>query len=125
MAKQWRCFFCDEVFLNRHDAWLHFGDEGCETDVPACVDPLRTDEKARMRELREARRYAEQMQQEAQSYEEKADILSDFEDEIGELFGMVGGVKASTPHEAWQVLDSARGEILALKKKLLLQGIKD
>jgi hypothetical protein len=37
MRKQWRCFFCDEVFTRRKDAAEHFGvDEGCEADVPAC-----------------------------------------------------------------------------------------
>lgn len=35
--KQWRCFFCDEVFTRAKDAAEHFGcDEGCEADVPAC-----------------------------------------------------------------------------------------
>lgn len=123
MAKRWRCFFCDEVFLTRHDAWLHFGEEGCESDVPACVDPLRADEKARMNELREARRYAAEMQQEAQSFEEKADDLENFRRELGELFGKVGGARASTPRQAWLVLDAARGEILALKEKLAAHGI--
>jgi hypothetical protein len=122
MAKAWRCFFCDEVLTTRHDAWLHFGDEGCETDVPACVDPLRMDEKARMNELREARRYADQMREEAQSMEEKADLLVIFEQEIGRYFGMVGGVRASTPQQARLVLDAAQGEILALKQRLVDAG---
>ncbi len=35
--KQWRCFFCDEVFTRRADAAEHFGvDDSCEADVPAC-----------------------------------------------------------------------------------------
>jgi len=35
--KQWRCFFCDEVFKRRKDAAEHFGvDDSCEADVPAC-----------------------------------------------------------------------------------------
>ena len=35
--KQWRCFFCDEVFTRAKDAAEHFGvDEACEADVPAC-----------------------------------------------------------------------------------------
>src|SRR6266576_2090048 len=51
-SKRWRCFFCDEVFTTRRDAWLHFGDT---TDLPTCVDPLREDERARMNEVRELR----------------------------------------------------------------------
>lgn len=35
--KQWRCYFCDEVFTRRKDAAEHFGvDEACESDTPAC-----------------------------------------------------------------------------------------
>lgn len=35
--KQWRCFFCDEVFKRFKDAAEHFGcDDACEADVPAC-----------------------------------------------------------------------------------------
>lgn len=37
MRKQWRCFFCDEVFTSYKFAAEHFGvDESCEADVPAC-----------------------------------------------------------------------------------------
>lgn len=35
--KQWRCFFCDDVFSTRHEAAEHFGAfNACEADVPAC-----------------------------------------------------------------------------------------
>lgn len=35
--KQWRCFFCDEVFTRSQDAAKHFGcDDACEVDIPAC-----------------------------------------------------------------------------------------
>lgn len=35
--KQWRCFFCDEVFTSWKFAAKHFGvDESCEADVVAC-----------------------------------------------------------------------------------------
>lgn len=35
--KQWRCFFCDEVFTSFKHAAEHFGvDDACEADVPAC-----------------------------------------------------------------------------------------
>lgn len=37
MRKQWRCFFCDEVFTRYEDAAEHFGkDDACEADTPAC-----------------------------------------------------------------------------------------
>lgn len=59
MAKTWRCFFCDELFYTRRRAGEHFGEQNCgEFDPPACIDPLRTDEKARLIELREARAVA-------------------------------------------------------------------
>lgn len=35
--KQWRCFFCDEVFTDKDKAAQHFGAfEACEADEPAC-----------------------------------------------------------------------------------------
>lgn len=35
--KQWRCFFCDDVFTNRKLAAEHFGCfDSCEADTPAC-----------------------------------------------------------------------------------------
>ena len=71
MAKHYRCFHCDEVFTNRKDAYNHFGDESpCGSDVPACVDPLRADEKERMNELRMARKMAlEGMHHEERAHE--------------------------------------------------------
>lgn len=37
MRKQWRCYFCDEVFTSKDKAALHFGVfEACEADEPAC-----------------------------------------------------------------------------------------
>ncbi len=37
MKKQWRCFFCDELFTNKDKAAQHFGVfEACEADTPAC-----------------------------------------------------------------------------------------
>jgi len=37
VTKEWRCFFCDELFINKEAAAEHFGDwMGCEADVPAC-----------------------------------------------------------------------------------------
>jgi hypothetical protein len=35
--KEWRCFFCDDVFTDREAAALHFGCfDSCEPDVTAC-----------------------------------------------------------------------------------------
>lgn len=35
--KQWRCFFCDDVFRSAKAAALHFGAfDSCEPDVTAC-----------------------------------------------------------------------------------------
>ena len=86
-SKQWRCFFCDEVFTSKSDARIHFGAEGCTSDVPACIDPLRQDEKARMTELREAQMYAAQCRDEAQQEEERADNLAVNWAEIRRAFG--------------------------------------
>lgn len=35
--KEWRCFFCDEVFTTEKEAAEHFGCfDACEADTPAC-----------------------------------------------------------------------------------------
>ena len=35
--KQWRCFFCDDVFTSHKAAALHFGAfDSCEPDTTAC-----------------------------------------------------------------------------------------
>lgn len=130
---QWRCFHCDEVFTDRQSAWEHFGEENCTTDVPACIDPLRTDEKARMKELREARDLVWRAQAEQDEAETDAALYHQMRDEIGRLFGECAGVVASTPHQAWLKLDAAHGEIIALKERLamvpdvtrLLEALRD
>ncbi len=74
--KTWRCFHCDEVFRSRKAAWAHFGsDEDCEKQPPACVDPLRHDERERLNQLREAQAYAGHCQEETNNSEERADGL--------------------------------------------------
>lgn len=36
-GREWRCFFCDEVFTTAREASLHFGSfDSCEPDVTAC-----------------------------------------------------------------------------------------
>ena len=104
--KKWRCFFCDEVFADRRSAWQHFGESDCETDVPACIDPLRTDEKARLAELRDAQVYAMQCQEEATKAEDDAAMYHQYQDELRRLFGP----DVSTPHQAWLKFEAAANE---------------
>jgi len=113
-SKKWRCFFCDEVFTDRRSAWLHFGEENCESDPPACIDPLRADEKARLSELREAREYAMQCQREAQNADEKLEGLQAEHDNFFRHFGKDVG-------SMWQAGDRYRNalyEIELLRKRL-------
>jgi hypothetical protein len=86
--KSWRCFHCDEVFRSRKAAWAHFGpDDGCDKMPTACVDPLRTDEKARLTELREAQEYALQCQESANRAE---DTSENIERELAEFKSLTG-----------------------------------
>lgn len=104
--KAYRCFFCDEVFRTRKAAWYHFGESGCDTDVPACIDPLRTDEKERLKELRDAQAYAMQCQDEASKAEDDASMYHQYQDELERMFGK--GVR--TPHQAWLRFEAAQNE---------------
>jgi hypothetical protein len=85
--KTWRCFFCDEVFTSRHEAWLHFGEENCTSDVPACVDPLRTDEKKRLDEVRELRAEVVREQARAEEFSDSKDLVDQFYSELRRYFG--------------------------------------
>ncbi len=85
--KKWRCFFCNEVFTDRRAAWAHFGESNCESDAPACVDPLRTDEKALMTELREAREHARKMQAESEKNDDAEALLENFRADLRRYFG--------------------------------------
>lgn len=70
----WRCFHCDEVFTDRKVAYDHFGpDDDGDKDPPACVDPLRHDEKRRLTELRDAQDYTFQQQERANEAEQQRD----------------------------------------------------
>lgn len=116
----YRCFHCEEVFTDRQSAWVHFGpDQDCEKLPPACIDPLRADESARFKELREAQQYAFECQERANALEDDNDrsLLETFKNEIGHLFGKVGGVTAGTPHQAWFALDYERGLVLAAAER--------
>lgn len=87
-GKEWRCFYCDEVFTDERLAWEHFGDDNvCSCDVPGCVDPLRLDEKARLKELREAREHAVNCQRESEEQDERVAILEYEQGRIPHHFG--------------------------------------
>lgn len=104
---KWRCFHCGDVFTDERSAWEHFGDAStCGSDVPGCVDQLRFDEKARLRELREAREHAMKMQAESEKNDESEALLGHFEQELERLFG--AGIR--TPHQAWLRFEAAKNE---------------
>ena len=108
--KTWRCFHCDEVFRSRKSAWAHFGpDQDCEKLPPACIDPLRADEKARLTELREAQEYAFQCQESANG---QADRLDDLERELAEFKSLT---KCDSIHALRMALDSAEGELITAR----------
>lgn len=88
MAKQWRCFHCDEVFKTRAEAHAHFGDDNpCNPDVPACIDPLRSDEKARMKELRDAIDHGLKMQREVERADDLEWRLEQIDADLRHYFG--------------------------------------
>lgn len=116
-SKTWRCFHCDEVFRSRKSAWAHFGpDQDCEKLPPACIDPLRSDEKARLTELREAQEYAFQCQESANS---KEDHLDDVERELAEFKAITG---CRTLHDLRMWMDSQRGRVVTAEA--LIDGFR-
>lgn len=118
MTKTWRCFHCDEVFRSRRAAWEHFGpDQYCEKLPPACIDPLRSDEKARLTELRDAQRYAFECEESAHSAEDRADDLARELDEYKAL------TKCSNVHELRMKLDSDLGRLVTAEA--LIEAVRD
>ncbi len=115
--KTWRCFHCDEVFRSRKQALLHFGDADYEgRDVPACVDPLRTDEKARMNELREAQRYALQCQEESREADDRAEQAE------CELIEFKRITKCNSAYELRMWLDYQQGRVVTADA--LIEGFR-
>jgi hypothetical protein len=115
--KTWRCFHCDEVFRSRRSAYAHFGpDTDCEKLPPACIDPLRTDEKMRLTELREAQDYALKCQESANASEDRADYLARELDEFKSLS------KCGNSHTFRMALDYAKGERLTARK--LIEAVR-
>jgi hypothetical protein len=105
--KQWRCFHCDEVFRSRKSAWAHFGpDDGCNKMPAACVDPLRHDEAARLKELREAQHYALQCQADANRAEDNLDYI---ERELAEFKSITG---CHSLHALRMWMDSQQGRVV-------------
>lgn len=108
--KTWRCFHCDDVFRSRKAAWAHFGpDQDCEKLPPACIDPLRADEKARLTELREAQEYAFECQESANG---EVDRLDELERELAEFKSLT---KCDSIHALRMALDSAEGELITAR----------
>lgn len=106
MAKTWRCFFCDDVFRSRKAAWLHFGDDGCVQDPPACIDPLRHDEEGRVHELREARKWAIERDRRASELEDQIDDIAREFDEFKKL------TNCQSAHELRMWMDSQQGRVM-------------
>jgi hypothetical protein len=85
--RSYRCFFCEEVFRGRKAAHEHFGDENCTNDVPACIDPLRTDEQAQMKAIREGREFYFKAMHQEERADDLAYSLSRVDDELERYFG--------------------------------------
>lgn len=109
--KTWRCFHCNQLFRSRKSASAHFGslDDYGDKSVPACVDPLRADETARLTELGEARRYARLCQEAANVVEEKMDALAYELEEFKRL------TKCARVQELRMMLDSTAGEVITAR----------
>ena len=92
-----RCFHCDEVFRNRAAAYDHFGpdDRDGEKLIPACVDPLRRDEKERLKALRDAEDEIARLQNLLNLAEENEEKIAAFRIDLEKLFGMFVGVAGS------------------------------
>lgn len=107
----WRCFFCDELFTTAEAAAEHFGSQEYEAlDPPACVDPLRTDEKERIKEVREAREYALACQRETDEVIDRADML-----EV-ELIDFKELTHCQSVHELRMWLDFREGELVTARE---------
>lgn len=113
-ARSWRCFHCNEVFLSREAAWLHFGPEGnaLHSEPPACVHPLRYDELERCRELAAARANIEQAERDWEEADHVAYRLHSLETDLKRYFK-----GAETVHQAFQLLDTMEGRALAAEER--------
>lgn len=97
---------------------MHFGGDEYEVkEPPACVDPLRTDEKARLREVREANEHALACQRLALQADEQADELSRTLDEFVRLTG------CKNVNELRMWLDSQEGRVVTANA--LIEAIRE
>lgn len=86
--QEWRCYHCAEVFTDQRLAWEHFGDEStCASDVPGCIDPLRMDEKERLKELREAREFAQKCMADMHMQDDRLSVLEQEQASLRQYFG--------------------------------------
>jgi len=111
-APPWKCFFCGEIFGDAITASRHFGEDiGSQ---PGCIDPLRKDEKARLRKLQLARYEERRARQDRDKVQDQADAYHAQCAELERLFGK----GRSTAHQAWRELDSMEGRALAAEEKV-------
>ena len=116
--KSWRCFHCDEVFRSRKTAWAHFGpDQDCDKLPPACIDPLRVNEKSRLTELREAQQYAFECQEAGNTADDRADQVE------SELAAFKNLTKCDSVHALRMAIDSAEGELITART--LINAIRE
>jgi hypothetical protein len=114
LEHHWRCFHCNAVFTEEAEAKEHFGADEYEVEHPACVDPLRTDEKERMRVVSEMRKEIQRVEHERDEFEIGFDNFYTQCEELERLFG--DGV--TTAHHAWLRLEAAQNLAEAYKGKL-------
>jgi len=94
------------VFRSRKSAWSHFGEPGCTPTPPACIDPLRTDEKERLTKLREAQEYASKCEHDAIRADDRA---SETQRELDE-FRAITGCRSVHGLRMW--LDSQQARVV-------------
>jgi hypothetical protein len=113
--QQWRCFHCGDVFTDEESARDHFGETECAE--PACTSPLRDDETARLAELQAARREVDYLRKEAEEADNDRALLASYKKDIGDYFGDCGGVRASTPRQAWLKYEALEGDLLVARDR--------
>jgi hypothetical protein len=105
----WTCFHCGETFIALEDARRHFGvDESYE---PACIVRLQNSDKELIEAADAARREADEAIEARNAAEERADTAQSTLADLARYFE-----GATTPHQAWLVLDSMKGRALAAEE---------
>jgi Protein of unknown function (DUF551) len=84
----WRCYHCGELFIDAEAARDHFGSDEFETgQEPGCISPLRGDEKAQIKAVRDAEEYARQCQAESAENDEAEGLLESYRADLRRYFG--------------------------------------